>query len=635
MGQEGQRTWSSRHWFVIGLAAILFLSAAMRLYQIDGFSNDYDEGVYLMTTWLQARGLHLYTEILAVQPPLLYQPAAWLFALGGPSSAAARSLEVGYALLGIAAVAGAGRLLGRPAVGLVAALLLSLSKVYFIHSRLFVGSVSSAAVGAVAALCALYFQATGRRRWLLLGGAFLSFSLLIKPLSIPVGLLLVWAIVARRRGELPAEVTGRQVLRSFPWRATLLDCLYVGAAGLVLPILCFVLYDGPAMLRLLISIQSTRLSGREENWVMDLLSNYVRYNLPVLLLAGLGIIQTIRRRNGLGVTVIVWLVLNFIFVVVTQAQKHHLAVLDLPLALLAAQPVGDLIDLVRTRRWRPRPWNSLPAALLLAYYLVALPALLTKDFAERPRGSDWPENKQRQEAVRLLQQATAPDQRIISDDQELVFEARRMAIPMLVDPSGVVLGSGVLTEQTFMQSADQKASALVFWSGRFADAFRILPVWARWAYTGSQDFGEGRVVYYNKQSPHITHPLNLAFGGEIGVAGYDLGPAKPPKMTLYWKRLNPQAGNRTVTLRLLDTSGAVVAQRDGRPYDGRFPTSAWPVDVLLPEEVTLPPTDALPPGEYRLAIGIYATDGRELLPLVGGAGQDNLALLEALTLGNR
>jgi 4-amino-4-deoxy-L-arabinose transferase-like glycosyltransferase len=210
MRQEDRiTTWWSHHWFVIGLAAIVLLSAAMRLYQIDGFSNDYDEGVYLMTTWLQARGLHLYTEVEAVQPPFLYQPVTWLFALGGPSSVAARSLEIGYALLGIAAVAYAGKLLWHPAIGLVAALLLSLEKVYFIHSRLFSGSVSSAAVGAVAVLCALCFQASGRRRWLLLAGAFRSFSLLIKPLSIPVGLLLLWVITTRRRGEVPA-------LRSFP-----------------------------------------------------------------------------------------------------------------------------------------------------------------------------------------------------------------------------------------------------------------------------------------------------------------------------------------------------------------------------------------------------------------------------------
>jgi hypothetical protein len=422
---------------------------------------------------------------------------------------------------------------------------------------------------------------------------------------------------------------------SFPWRAALLDCLYVGAAGLILPILCLVLYNGPAMLRLLISIQSTRLSGREEGWLADLLTNYVRYNLPVLLLAGLGIIQTIRRRNRLAETIIVWLALNFIFIVVTQAQKHHMALLDLPLALLAAQPVGGLIDLARTRRLWPRPWSGLAAALLLAYYLVALPALLTKDFSERPRGLDWPENNQRQEAVRLLQQVTAPDQFIISDDQELVFEARRTAIPTLVDPSGVVLRSGFLTEQTFMQLADQQASALVFWSGRFMDSFRILPVWARWAYAGSQDFGGGRIIYYNKQTPHMTHPLNLAFGGEIALTGYELSPDTPPQMTLYWRRLSPQAGDYKVTLRLLDADGNVVAQRDGRPYGGRFPTSAWPVGVLLPEDVALPSTDALPPGEYRLAIGIYARDGHELLPIAGGPGQDNLALLEVLTLESR
>jgi hypothetical protein len=635
MREESRKMWWSRHRFAIGLTVVLVFSAAARLYQIDGFSSNFDEGVHLMVAWLLTRGFPLYTEVMTVQLPMLFQPTAWLFALWGPSSTAARCLEVGYTLLGIAAIAYAGRLLWRPATGLVAALFLSLEVLYFIYSRVFVGTVSAAAVGAVAVLGALYFQATGRRRWLLLAGAALSFSLLIKPLSLSVGLLLVWVIIARRRSEMPATASGRQVLLSFPWRAALLDCLYLGAIGLILPLLCLVFYDGPAMLRQVVSVQSTRFSGRSD-YLRGFLAEYLRNNLPVLLLAAWGTIQTIRRRSSLGVTVIVWLVLNFVFIVVTQAQRHHLVLLDLPLALLAAQPVGELINLARTRRLQPRPWSSLAAASLLIYYLVTLPALPTLYLAEHPRGSGRPEDEDRRAAVRLLQKVTTPDQFIISDDQELVFEARRMALPELVDTSHVVINSGVLTDQAIMQLADQQAAAFIFWTRRL-ELFPTLPVWALSTFTKSKEFDNHHVILYDKQTPQVTHLLDLTFSGEIALAGYDLSQDTPPKVTLYWRRLGVQIGDYQATLRLLDTAGKAVAQRDYLPlgFDGHFHTTAWPVDVLLRDKTSLPPTDDLPPGEYTLAVGLYDPAKRELLPAAGGSARNNLAWLEVITLGNR
>jgi len=365
----------------------------------------------------------------------------------------------------------------------------------------------------------------------------------------------------------------------------------------------------------------------------------VRYNLPVLLLAALGTIQTIRRRNGLGGTLIVWLVLNFVFIVVTRAQYHHLVILDLPLALLAAQPLGELGNLAHIRDLWPHPpwprlWISLAAAPLLIYYLLTMPTLLTGYFSTPPRGLAWPEDNDRWAAVRLLQQVTTPDQFIVSDDQALVFEARRTAIPSVVDPSKVVIGSGFLTEQKIIQLADQKASAFVFWTDRFMDSFPMLPVWARWAYAESRDFGKRQIIYYNKQTVQIAHPLNLTFGGEIALAGYELSP-DAPQMSLYWRRLSAQAGDYKVSLRLLDTAGKVVAQRDYRPHGDYFPTTAWPVGVLLPEKIALPPTDALPPGGYRLVIGLYDPNKPDLLPVSGGPQQGNLALLEVLTLGSR
>ncbi|MEJ2558787.1 MAG: hypothetical protein P8186_21745 [Anaerolineae bacterium] len=77
-----------------------------------------------------------------------------------------------------------------------------------------------------------------------------------------------------------------------------------------------------------------------------------------------------------------------------------------------------------------------------------------------------------------------------------------------------------------------------------------------------------------------------------------------------------------------------MAQYDDQPYQGYYPTSAWPVGVLLPEQVTLPSIDALPAGEYDLVVGLYDPQTLTLLPVKGLAvGNHNLVSLEVLTLG--
>jgi hypothetical protein len=198
----------------------------------------------------------------------------------------------------------------------------------------------------------------------------------------------------------------------------------------------------------------------------------------------------------------------------------------------------------------------------------------------------------------------------------------------------MVIGSGALNEQTVMQLADQQAAAIVFWTRRL-DLFPVLGKWARWAYAQDKDFDHQKIIYYDKQPPRIAHPLSLAFGGEIALAGYDWSPDTAPHMILYWRRLSTQTGDYTVSLRLLDTAGNVVAQHNDRPYGGRFPTTDWPVGVSFPEKTPLPATDALSPGEYDLAIGLYDPDKREFLPVTGGPAQNSLALLEVLTLGSQ
>ena len=130
--------------------------------------------------------------------------------------------------------------------------------------------------------------------------------------------------------------------------------------------------------------------------------------------------------------------------------------------------------------------------------------------------------------------------------------------------------------------------------------------------------------------PPIPHPMAVTFGGEIRLLGYDVEQAKDRlHLTLYWQALTAPRGDYTRFVHLFDPAkGTLVAQNDSPPRGGKYPTSWWVAEEVVTETVTLP-LEGVPPGAYRLAVGLYdATVTR--LPAVGPDGQpvpDNYPML--------
>jgi hypothetical protein len=184
-----------------------------------------------------------------------------------------------------------------------------------------------------------------------------------------------------------------------------------------------------------------------------------------------------------------------------------------------------------------------------------------------------------------------------------------------------------------MQLAGRDGSAFIFWTNRFLDEFPILPFWTPIAYAERKQFSEERVIYYDKQRLRIANPLNITFGNVIALEGYQLSTDSVPQLTLFWRKLSADTVDYKITLRLLDAQGGVTAQYDDQPYLGFFPFTAWPVGVLLPEDLNLPSVDT-PPGEYSLVVGLYDPQTLELLETEGATRRnDDLVLLEVLRLG--
>ncbi|HWQ13129.1 MAG TPA: phospholipid carrier-dependent glycosyltransferase, partial [Roseiflexaceae bacterium] len=76
-------------------------------------------------------------------------------------------------------------------------------------------------------------------------------------------------------------------------------------------------------------------------------------------------------------------------------------------------------------------------------------------------------------------------------------------------------------------------------------------------------------------------------------------------LALYWLPARPLPQDYTVFVHLVDAQGAKVAQRDVPPLEGRLPTSRWTPGALIRDDQDLPVPAEVPPGRYRLLVGMY------------------------------
>lgn len=106
-------------------------------------------------------------------------------------------------------------------------------------------------------------------------------------------------------------------------------------------------------------------------------------------------------------------------------------------------------------------------------------------------------------------------------------------------------------------------------------------------------------------------PLEYHFGDNFNLLGYDLNadvfhPGDRLELNLYWYAHTPTI-NGYASFVHLSTGGPPLAQADKLNPAGR-PTKGWMPDGYLRDEyvIILPPD--MPPGEYRLIVGLYTCD---------------------------
>jgi hypothetical protein len=95
----------------------------------------------------------------------------------------------------------------------------------------------------------------------------------------------------------------------------------------------------------------------------------------------------------------------------------------------------------------------------------------------------------------------------------------------------------------------------------------------------------------------------------IRLAAAEFSPQWPPgaanPVTITWYAAEPVPIDHTVFLHLRDEAGQLIAQADGPPLDGWYPTSWWTAGEWVTDTHSFPLPAGASPGSYHLVAGLY------------------------------
>jgi hypothetical protein len=137
----------------------------------------------------------------------------------------------------------------------------------------------------------------------------------------------------------------------------------------------------------------------------------------------------------------------------------------------------------------------------------------------------------------------------------------------------------------------------------------FIPVFDEAGVPSSSTITQFKVIPTEWPSPHPRHSLDINFDHQINLIGYDWIP-ETAELVLYWRALATMQKDYNVFVHILNSDEHLVAQADGSPINGNYPTSWWsPGDVVVDRRKV--PT--LNPGTYKILVGLYdLTDGTRL-----------------------
>jgi dolichyl-phosphate-mannose-protein mannosyltransferase len=594
-GGAGNPAQSRRGRLLEGGLTLIVLTGALlsRLVDLDRYTGSYPEGIRAEQLLLMAHGFRPFRDIFSDQGPWLLQTLYPGYAALGDSLVGVRITVVFGSLVGLLATAWLARQSGGRWAGLLALVLVVLSPLYLLFSRIAVAELLALAPACLALGCALRHASGRGDRWILSAGVLLGVSLLIKPITLgsapAVGLAVLLGPRRVRSGLLLAATTAAIVL---------LGVAAVGWNDVIQQI-----------------VQFRSASRGVEGW--SLATNLVRLRQellpegPLLLgLAALGLVVSARQRFAWPLSI--WL-LGSAGLILLHAPLHskHFSLLVPPLAALAGFGSAAVLAAGGKLRLTGSVWFRLAATILLLA-LAVRPGLertaQASDFAERDGARGW-----YPDAIGTLARVTPADSFVVTDHAYLAWAAERLIPPGLVEASATRVRAGSLTDALAIEQTRQyDSSAVLLWADKLIDLKRYR-AWLTERYVPIKIWaveGDTRPVLWLR-SDLLTEATRdaLRFGYRRPIPAIDFGGWQlagfrtwtssgtlsltdeklncPGNSILVGLELTADAGaprDAQVALSLIDDKGAVV-EDEREPLLGSVGRSDWLVWV---SEVPLP-----------------------------------------------
>jgi 4-amino-4-deoxy-L-arabinose transferase-like glycosyltransferase len=112
-----------------------------------------------------------------------------------------------------------------------------------------------------------------------------------------------------------------------------------------------------------------------------------------------------------------------------------------------------------------------------------------------------------------------------------------------------------------------------------------------------------------------------------------LSPGGQAPVELLWQALRPPSETLVVVVQLLGAGDLLIANLEEQPVQGRHPTTVWTTNELVRDRHTLQLPEGIPPGDYRLIVGVYrAADLVRLKTPVWPFGESDTWVIKRLTI---
>jgi hypothetical protein len=344
----------------------------------------------------------------------------------------------------------------------------------------------------------------------------------------------------------------------------------------------------------------------------------------LLLLVGLPLLAWRWPRQTLALVVVIGAEMALLMMQAVNFVRNVLPVLPLIILLAGAGAIA-LADAIPRRRWRPVATVGLGIALLapqarqtqwdLAYWRRPHTMVVAADDLRRlPRGlraaveqhsvawandpvvfpvrflGEHPIEWYRENGFRYLlvnNDFHSPNDKPLYAQMQaqarVVTQYPERRLGLQSGPGGAILDLGEHVE--LMRFARREL--------RFADAAALL----------------GFELQAGAPRAQIT-PL-------FGADAHELHSGESLQINMYWRALAKMDRDYTLFVHVLDEHDNKVAQRDLPLRYSDYPSSHWQPGELVVDRADLA-LPALPPGVYRLAIGLYDAGTGARLPLAGG-----------------